>query len=360
MANKQQKSGSAKKKPNISLLGAVFIAVAIIIAAVLIITTFKGEFSALLGASQNQNEQNQGGQNYIYPDGFNAENVGLEVHFINVGQGDGIFIKFDNGVNMLIDGGSIGNSSVARNNYMNTLAAQGVSAIDYLIVTHPDSDHIYFLASVLSTYQVKNIYANEVREKDSDTAKALKQTILNEPNAQIEWIGAQSKTFLDIVPNSPNYDVNIYAPGSNLSSDSNDLSLVVVLEYAGRRVLLMGDAETKEEEWFVSTYNGGKTIDVLKISHHGSSTSTQQSFLDFFDAVAFAVISVGENNTYNHPNPFTMNRLFNMGIITYRTNRHGNVVLLVDSAGAFAFRAAKVVPVENNKYLKSDLMILQE
>ena len=137
------------------------------------------------------------------------------------------------------------------------------------------------------------------------------------------------------------YTVNVYAPGygtfengngSYDADESNGMSPMIVVETAGRKLLFTGDGTVETETWFIEKTGGTSyDVDFLKAGHHGSDTSTSQAFLDF---------------------------IFDMGVVTYRTNRHGNIVLNIDEDGDMAFAVEREVPAENNKNGINDLMLV--
>ena len=163
------------------------------------------------------------------------------------------------------------------------------------------------------------------------------------------------------------YQVSIYAPGYNNSAEYFDNSVnssspMITLEYGGRRVLLTGDATEYTERYFKEIIQDTLSVneyivDVLKVAHHGSDTSTKADFLAF-TRPKFAIISCGEVNTYNHPSAMVMNRLFNEGIITYRTNRHGTIVLYIDFEGNILFVPQFKISVENNRFNRKTYMFI--
>ncbi|MCL2630115.1 MAG: MBL fold metallo-hydrolase [Firmicutes bacterium] len=394
---KRPSGGSKTQQPKkpITLWGAVIIAVAIIIASVLIVGVFSNEFRELLtggnGLEVCEKEHNgicekNHAPNYSVADliDFDLEAIGLEIHFIDVNQGDAMLVKFGDEKTMLIDAGTQGvyasgtahnyyhtaggNTvpSATRNKYMNYLSSNlDGNHIDYLVVTHPDADHINMLWTVVDTYSIGTVYANDAPSVNSSTGSLyLNDKIKSEADkaggnvGEAIWVGESGADFKDIFGAQSDYTVDIFGAGYGFSGhSSNNLSLMVTIEYAGRRVLLAGDAETQAENAFMAKYSRGKDIDLLKVSHHGASSASQQSFIDFFDSIGYAVITVGEQNGYAHPASPVMNRLFNAGAVTYRTNRHGNIVFFVGEDGSMGFKAEKPVPVENNSKGAPALMI---
>lgn len=318
-----------------------------------------GKAAAESGLSVKYNEGYSAGYAAAKSEGKEVtfESVGLEVHFVDVGQGDAIVLRFADGTDMLVDAGSgTSESSAMTTEYINYLKSIDIGVIDYMIVTHAHSDHMNMLDNVLAEFEVKNVYYNGYDE--APTTKfytTFEEYVAKEAGATVTRFDGDGDTY-DLSGES--YSVKMYAPGyATFSSDVNYNSPIILVEYAGVKVLLTGDAEEDEEKWFINKVGGESLdIDILKVGHHGSTKGTSNALLSF-TTPEFAVISVGETNTYNHPMPFTMNDLFNAGIITYRTNRHGNIVLKVDADGDYGFAVEKKVPVENNLYSYDDKMI---
>lgn len=292
----------------------------------------------------------------------------LEVHFIDVGQGDAIVTMLPDGKILLIDAGSgTSVSNAIKNDYKAYLKdTLNVDEIDYMIITHADSDHVNMAKDVLELYDVHNIYFNEY-----DTEKTSK-TYINFKAAAKSETTAKGKAVCNEIKNESkkysidggSYKLDIYAVGSTdvsgESSFANAISILCILEYGGRRVMFTGDAEAETERWFMSEIGeSGVDIDVLKVGHHGSRTCSTKEFIDFVKP-EYAVISCGTNNTYRHPHPETMTTLFNYGAVTYRTDRHGDIVLRIDEDGDFGFLPEKNVQVENNTKNRDALTILKE
>lgn len=350
-------------------LNTVIISAVLIVCLIVSVTVFRTEISALLTSMAADNTGNTpGNQDNHTPmnpsvlGGSSAvnlptelQNIGLEVHFIDIGQGDSIVIRLPDGKDVLIDAGSsTASGAAAVQEYLSYLSLINIDSFDYLIATHYDADHINMLDDVLSAYEVKNIYCNGSTH-DSATYTKFAEACQNETGAVITYFDEDGDVY---TLTGEGYSLDIYAPGFTRFTDANSMSPIVILEYAGRRVVLTGDAEEETESWFMTkTGLSSLDCDVIKLGHHGSDTSNSQAFLNFI-AAEYAVVSVGETNSYNHPDPMVMNRLYNAGIVTYRTNRQGTIVLYVDGDGDFAFGVERQVPVENNKNLINDKMIV--
>jgi len=283
------------------------------------------------------------------PDRFDLSTL-LEVHFVDVGQGDAIVLMLPDGKVMCIDLGSgTSLSNAVRDKYFNFLRDDvKIKAVDYLIITHPDSDHYNMGVKLLNDFDVKNIYYNEYAGKagyDNFVAKAKE-----EEGAELFAV----KTRGTFVVTGVGYSFTIYAIGS--ASNSNALSLITVFTYGTRKVIFTGDAEVSTESWFITQIPSNFDADVLKVGHHGSRSCTSQAFLSAIK-VEFAVISCGVNNTYGHPHSETMKRLSDNGIVTYRTDVHGNVTLYIDGDGDMGFATQKSAPAENNPTKKDTKII---
>jgi beta-lactamase superfamily II metal-dependent hydrolase len=294
----------------------------------------------------------------IFPENFDGERVGLEVHYINVGQGHAALVKLDDGKTMLIDAGQ-GNHENAQNRQTFVSYLQqnlDKNYIDYLIITHSHADHINLLVGVFDAYTVNTIYKN-LCVYDTATARNVRQRIAHKEAAGTEVFRIATAQTFNI--SGENYSINIFAPGLSPMSHSNNSSIFVTIEYNERRILFKGDAEGDAEQWFITAHSqqsNNTSFCLFKVAHHGSNSSTTEPFLNHF-TLHYAVISVDQGSSHGHPHPSVMNRLFERGIVTYRTNRHGTIVALVDIDGNMAFRVTEQASVENNRFDKPNLMI---
>ena len=240
-------------------------------------------------------------------------NLELKVHYINVGQADAILIQ-QGSSSMLIDGGNNEDSSTVKSYIEN----QGITKLDYVIGTHTHEDHIGGLDYVINSFNVLNIYfpkqtATTKTFEDFINAVKSKGLQLTSPTVgEIFKLGDATCTI--IAPNSASYE------------DANDYSIVVKIQYGNTSFLLDGDAEAVSE---MEIINKGLDIkaDVLKVGHHGSSSS---SSAEFISAVSpkYAVISVAADNSYGHPAQGTMDRLKAANIQVYRTDENGTIVAI--------------------------------
>jgi len=237
----------------------------------------------------------------------------LTVHFIDVGQGDAILI--DRGeTDILVDGGPTSASVLAY------LQSQAVANIDLLVATHPHADHIGGLADVLAQYQVNEIWVS------GDTATS--QTYQNFATA----VAAEGATVREArrgyTAGMNGMEIAILHPTEALTGDPNEDSVAFRLACGEVSVLLTGDA-TSDSEASMLAATLALDSDVLKVGHHGSSTSTSAAFLAAVTPKD-AVISVGAANTYGHPTQATLDGLAAAGATVYRTDQDGTVVLTSD------------------------------
>jgi len=296
----------------------------------------------------------------IQSDGIVSLDDAVNIYFIDVGQGESIFIELPDGRNMLIDAGR---GSVESNQfteeYLLFFAEHNIAIINYLLLTHLHADHCNMLDDVIEALVIETFYYNAYPlHNTSQTYLAFYNAALAEEGAEHILFDEDGDVYyIESEQDAEQaYKITIFAPGyanPELETDPNAHSPICILEYGGRRLLFGGDATSASEQlfisWLASEYPECFDIDVLKVSHHGSKGSTSTDMLDYFTP-EYAVISCGEVNTYEHPSPMLMNRLFNYGIVTYRTNRHGTILLSIDIDGDMQFSSQFYAPPENNRF----------
>ncbi len=299
----------------------------------------------------------------------------LVVHYIDVGQGDCIYIAFPDGTDMLIDCGSQGGSSKYQTSALNCLKALNPDGkIDRVMATHSDTDHISYLDEVFFEFQVGNVYMPNIRSNNLDKSVKIggrevkvgdldagkrnkftdKDTIDTNPYTEF-FIAALSEPNCNITLNIGKYEIRgqdytftFYCLSQeewnrrhlNNGEQKNAVSPIGILEYAGRRLVFTGDSNNSNEKYYCETYPY-VDCDVLKVAHHGSRTSSSEEFLKHV-ACEYAVISVGDGNSYGHPEQEALDRLKENGIQKiHRTDKCGNVVLTVLHTGEMAFSCEK-------------------
>ena len=238
----------------------------------------------------------------------------VQFHFIDVGQGDAALIRTGKG-DILIDAGT-NSSEEELKAYLDSL---GVTDIEYAVFTHPHEDHIGGADMVLNTYNVKNVILPDATST-SKTFERMMDAIEAEKCEVIE--ATPDKTF-----KVGELTCTILAPISTSYTETNNYSVVLRAEYGDTSVLFTGDAEVDSEAEMLERYllSGKLDCDLLKAGHHGSDTSSGQAFLDAVTPV-YAVISVGEGNTYDHPKQEILARYKAMKITVHRTDREGSIV----------------------------------
>ncbi len=234
----------------------------------------------------------------------------LRVNYIDVGQGDSIFIQLPNKETMLIDAGE----AFEADNVINYLNNLGIKKIDYAVGTHPHTDHIGGLEEVINTFDIGSIYM----PRASSTSKTYEDLLTTISNKGLKIKTAKSGV---VVLDDDNLKLEFIAPNSDSYSELNNYSAVLKLTYLDNTFLFMGDAETLSEDEI--TYD--VDADVIKVGHHGSDSS---SGIEFVKQVSpeYAIIMVGEGNSYNHPYQSIIDRYESVGAKVLRTDLDGNIV----------------------------------
>lgn len=305
----------------------------------------------------------------LRPQTYNINNAGLEVHFVNVGQGDAILVRLPNNETMLVDSGPSAAKDTLFYYIDNMFFKAGEKRVfDYVLLTHSDIDHSGNMLSVLQTYKVKTFYrpaiftADEVIDAELySNPKIVSGTYYNSFINKLNQLQSSglttviiSQAGITIQEQSINY-LSFLSPNVNYYSATNNYSPVVMLEYNDKKIMLTGDAETLVETEVinnVSNLDNYLDVDVLKLAHHGSSTSTSINFLNIVKP-EFAVISVG--NEYGHPSSQVYDNLLEYGqehdldilSSTFTTYTQGNIIFYVTTSGELEYFAIQNI----NDYL---------
>ncbi len=243
-----------------------------------------------------------------------ADTDKLEVHFIDVGQGDATFITCG-GHSMLIDSGDDSKGTAVQN----YLQKQKVQKLDYLILTHPDADHIGGAPVIITKFEIDRVFVSNY-EKDNRTYQKLIQALDNKRlKAVTPDVGETYRL--------GSAKITVLAP-DRIYDNPNDASLGLLIENGDNRFLFTGDAEEPAENDILNN-QADISADVYHVGHHGSRTSTSEKF---FNAVkpAYAVISCGEDNAYGHPHAQTLNLFRANAVEVYRTDEQGSIVAVSD------------------------------
>ncbi len=236
----------------------------------------------------------------------------LDIHFIDVGQGDSTLIVLPNDKTILIDAGT----QTAGEKVVSYLKKAGITTIDKLIMTHPHEDHIGGAVEVMSNFNVGKVIDSGAIHTSQTYLKYLEY--IDTHNIPFEIAKPGDKINLDS-------RVDILIVNSGKSGDSlNDASVALHLKYNKFTFLITGDAEAAAERRIIDGYN--VRADVLRVGHHGSNTSTNEFFLNVVKPKD-SVISVGANNSYGHPHQEVLTRLTNHGVNIYSTAQSGDIVL---------------------------------
>ena len=251
----------------------------------------------------------------------------LTVHYIDVGQADCTLLECG-GQTMLIDGGNVDDSSLVAA----YLKEQGIEHLDYMVCTHPHEDHVGGLSGPLNTCTVGQVFA-PVTEYDSvpfeyflkyTAGQGLEVTV---PEADSSFLLGEAR-------------VIVLGPRKTYE-EPNDTSIVLRVDHGENSFLFTGDMETAAEEDLLAA-GCDLDVDVLKVGHHGSSTSSSYLFLREV-MPEYGVISCGAENTYGHPHEEVSSRLYDAGVTVYRTDEQGTVVATSDGT-EIRFATEKNVP----------------
>ena len=254
----------------------------------------------------------------------------LTIHFLDIGQGDATFIVFPDGTQMLVDCSIDARILEALGDVMSFHD----NTIDYLVITHPDKDHYGGCVDVLDRFDVGQVIYNGYEKQDSVFWLEFWDVIQAE---QAEYTEVTQLTHWEIVSTSvqflyPDHSLrdNPHIPGDESTTvDANNGSIVLLLSYGTVDVLMTGDAEQKLEEYLIEMYGDKLDVDVLKVGHHGSNTSSIDPLLAV-TTPEHAVISVGVDNRYGHPSPRVLKRFERASSTIWRTDRQGTITLTTD------------------------------
>ncbi len=234
------------------------------------------------------------------------------VIFFDVGQGDcaAIISKFHKDV-VLIDTGGLRNYTVSDNVIL-YFKSIGITKIDTLLLTHGDYDHMGDAENVINNMKVKKVILNKGNNNDLENSLI---DLLNKKH--IEYSHDASTIEIE--------NASVYSLNNGVYKDENNSSNVLLIQMDNKNLLFMGDAEKEAEENILANYDLPK-IDILKVGHHGSNTSSSKDFINKIEP-GYAIISVGRNNRYHHPNKEVLDTL--RGSVIYRTDQDGSVIFKI-------------------------------
>ena len=238
--------------------------------------------------------------------------AGFALHMIDVGQGQALLLTCG-GESAMVDTGLPGTAGQVSD----YLWRQGIRSLKYLFVTHPHSDHCGGARTVLEDVGAETLVIPEYLSPEAALATAG------------DWVG-NTDTKIAVTHTGQQFQLGdavlsvLHPAEGNGIEDMNDLSLVLLVEYSGKRLLLTGDISQEVE---LQLPDMGP-VDVLQVSHHGSGGSSCEAFLENL-LPRYALISCGKNNDYGHPHDSVLERLEDVGAVIHRTDREGTLVVTI-------------------------------
>ena len=264
-----------------------------------------------------------------YVDAFNGDE--FQVHVLDVGQGDAILIKLPNNKCMMIDCGGNEKKDTVISYTKQFLKNEKLEKINYFVLTHSDEDHVgsgeavineigidvLYRPKIYCSYEIENNL--DLMDYNSSEHYFYNQTIKSayESNVEMQF----NKKGIVIVEND--CKIEFLSPVYDKYTKNNDYSAVIMITYKENKFLFMGDATIDIENKLIEDYGSNLKADVLKIGHHGSNSSTSESFLSYVKP-KYALISVAKQNNYDLPDADVLNRLSDIGAERYSTSTNGN------------------------------------
>jgi competence protein ComEC len=249
---------------------------------------------------------------------------GVEMHVLDVGQGDAILIRTDRGRWIVFDAGRIWRTGDAGKSKILPYIRMRGGSVEAFVLSHAHADHIGGAASLIRAIKPHYFFDAAFAQGSSVYVSTLRVA----DSAGTEWNRVQPGSELKV----DGVVMRFLAPDSAWTAsldDPNEASTIAVVEYGEVRFLLTGDAERDEEQWLLDHELAELRADVLKVAHHGSSTSSTDAFLRAVQP-ELAVISVGADNRYGHPSPDVLASLSRAGAQTVRTDKLGTIVVRTD------------------------------
>lgn len=272
----------------------------------------------------------------------------LKVHYIDVGQGDCSVIELPDGKVFLIDAGTE-ESKENIVNYLNTFVLKDSNKIDYFLLTHPHDDHIGGANFIFDNYEVETILRPKVYSNSESVLKEYGDLPVQDTKIYENVISAIKKETFNNCPSNvyfssaffkietEMYKIEFLSPNENSYNNLNNYSPIILLTANNNKFLFTGDAEDEIEREVLNSYSGFLEyldVDVIKIGHHGSNTSSTSEFLNIVKP-EYAVISVGKNNEYNNPSNEVLTRIEESGVNKNnikRTDLLGNILFTINTS----------------------------
>lgn len=243
----------------------------------------------------------------------------IELHFIDVGQGDSILIRTAGG-NILIDAGP-GSAEEELKYYLSDL---DISTLEYAVFTHPHEDHIGGADMIMTDFTVSNVIL-PAAETETKTYARMMEAIEGSGATLITAVSGSEYTLGSMT-------MTLLAPNAEKYSNLNNYSVALRLAFGGTSFILTGDAEALSEGEILENFDAAfLNCDLYKVGHHGSETSSSQAFLEVI-VPKISVISCGAGNSYGHPHAITLDKLEKIGSEVYRTDLLGSIVFRSDGS----------------------------
>src|SRR5690606_16785880 len=256
----------------------------------------------------------------------------LELLVLDVGQGDAVAVRSPRGRWLLVDTGPPArDEDPAAHPVVRALRSRGVGRLTALVLTHADLDHVGGAAAVLRTLEVGAVYDPALPEGKEDFVAVLRAA----GERDVPWLAARTGMRFEL----DGAVVEVLAPSDSLAAagvETNEASVILRVRYGRFDALLTGDAYKEQERALARALEGG--IEVLKLGHHGSDTSTDPLLLERADP-AVAIVSAGRGNRYGHPHPAVLARLERRGVPVRRTDQEGTLRVVARPDGTFTVRA---------------------
>jgi competence protein ComEC len=255
-----------------------------------------------------------------------AHSGNVEMHVLDVGQGDAILVRTDRGRWLLFDAGRIWRSGDAGRSTIIPYVMRRGGKLATFVLSHPHADHLGGAATVFRGLHPGTFWDAAFAQGSSVYRNVLRTAL----DSHVEWRRVHPGDEIQV----DGVIVDFLAPDSAWTAslaDPNEASAIALVRYGAVRFLLVGDAEQAEERWLLEHSRKDLRADVLKVAHHGSSTSSGDDFLAAVDPQA-AIISVGVDNDYGHPSADVLAALGRVGARVFRTDREGTIVVSTDGS----------------------------
>ena len=267
---------------------------------------------------------------------------GLEVYFIDVGQGDSTLIV-DDGEAMLIDGGL---SSQSQKIY-SILKEKGIDTLSYVVATHPHADHVGGLSAALEAADCKQILVPYIESENTTYNKFLNK-------AEEKDVAVNVVNDGDTFPLGE-ATLQVLGPTDIIPNEENNNSIVLRMDYKNVSFLFTGDAEQMEEQLILYNHFDEVNADVLKAGHHGSYNAASSAWLHAVSP-SYTVISCGKDNVYGHPHIETVDGLKKVGSAIYRTDQQGTITCRTDGKN-ISFETEKQSQVQETQKVTSGYVL---